>query len=71
MPTTKLQTHAVASKFALKQVEVDLIGGPAPSQAVAVSLVELEARRSARRPLTASRHGLEIICGSSCETGAQ
>lgn len=61
---------APLSNFDLKNTRVNLIQSPA-SQSAFVSLNELEAARSARRPVSASKHGLEVICGGSCETGAQ
>jgi hypothetical protein len=60
----------VANKFALKEVEVvlspcrELDGG-------AVTLEELERIRTGQSTLSASKYGLEAICGASCETGAQ
>lgn len=35
------------------------------------SLAELEASRVEKQAPTASKYGLEAICGASCETGAQ
>lgn len=71
MFTTNYQTPGIASKFDLKEVEVRLISGRMPTQLAEISLVALEAIRATRRVMPASRHGLEVICGSSCETGAQ
>lgn len=36
-----------------------------------MSIVELEAMRTRRPAISASKHGLETVCGASCETGAQ
>ncbi|GAA4789119.1 hypothetical protein [Lysobacter hankyongensis] len=62
---------APISNFDLKNTRVDLIQSSATAQSAFVSLNELEAARSSRRPVSASKHGLEVICGGSCETGAQ
>lgn len=36
-----------------------------------ISLEALEAMRTQRSSIPASKYGLETICGASCETGAQ
>jgi hypothetical protein len=36
-----------------------------------ISLESLEIGRTMRSTIPASKHGLENICGASCETGAQ
>jgi hypothetical protein len=55
--------------FARKHQSVDLLGRR--SQQVTMSLSDLEGMRAHRVSVPASRHGLETICGASCETGAQ
>lgn len=56
------------SNFDLKDRFVDL----RPHKSATVrSITELEMMRAEGRPVTASKHGLEVICGASCETGAQ
>jgi hypothetical protein len=64
-------TGNVSSRFHLKNVAVDLIQDRTRTMSAEISLQELESMRSARRVVPASKHGLEIICGGSCETGAQ
>lgn len=58
------------SKFNLKHMSVDLIRRPAIPARAEVSTEALEAVRTARQSVPASKHGLEVICGASCETGA-
>jgi hypothetical protein len=60
---------STSTGFARKHQSVDLIGRR--SQQVSMSLSDLEGMRSHRVSVPASRHGLETICGASCETGAQ
>jgi hypothetical protein len=57
-----------SNNFDLKAQYADL--APASARA-ALSLKDLEARRVSGSTLTASKYGLEVICGASCETGAQ
>ncbi|MFD9332949.1 hypothetical protein ACFWBF_00780 [Streptomyces sp. NPDC060028] len=59
-----------SSAFALKEAEVQLVPAPRPRQ-VPYTLSELEQLRVGSGPVSASKHGLESICGASCETGAQ
>jgi hypothetical protein len=59
------------SNFDLKNISVNLIPPQAESQVAFLSVQELEAVRAERRAVPASKHGLEVICGGSCETGAQ
>ena len=62
---------AVINGFELKTVAVELLpSGSAPERAT-MALAELEAMRTRRQSLPASKHGLETICGASCEVGAQ
>jgi len=44
--------------------KADLVNAP-------ISLEALELGRTMRSAIPASKHGLENICGASCETGAQ
>ena len=55
--------------FGLKNEFVDLL--PQRWTAQGVTLEQLELNRTTRRAVPASKHGLEVICGASCETGAQ
>jgi hypothetical protein len=59
------------SNFDLKFQSVDLITGNDASKSTPLGLRELEAIRVGEAPVPASKHGLEVICGASCETGAQ
>jgi hypothetical protein len=56
------------SNFDLKTRYVDL---QTPLARSVRSIRELDALRVAAKPVSASKHGLEVICGASCETGAQ
>jgi hypothetical protein len=56
--------------FNLKNVEVALIPESQPAQRADVSMDELEAMRVGRPAVPASKNGLEVICGASCEIGA-
>lgn len=58
-----------SNNFGLKHQNVDL--SPRPSTSKVNTLRELESARVSNAPVTASRNGLEVICGASCETGAQ
>jgi hypothetical protein len=55
--------------FNLKNVAVDLIPEHATEQ-VEISMTDLEAMRAERPAVPASKNGLEVICGGSCEIGA-
>jgi hypothetical protein len=55
--------------FNLKNVEVDLIP-ESTAQRADLSVEELEAMRVSRPAVPASKNGLEVICGASCEIGA-
>jgi hypothetical protein len=55
--------------FNLKNVAVDLIPEHAPERAE-ISMADLEAMRVERPAVPASKNGLEVICGGSCEIGA-
>jgi hypothetical protein len=64
-PNPAAQTH----NFNLKNVDVELIPEPRVERAE-LSIEELEAMRASRPAVPASKHGLEVICGGSCEIGA-
>ena len=57
-----------SSNFDLKTQYVDL---HTRGVAKTLSVKELEALRAEASAVPASKHGLEVICGASCETGAQ
>ena len=64
-------TSVQSSNFDLKKELVELIPAGAESLHVTMSIGELEAMRTAGVAVPASRNGLEVICGASCETSAQ
>ena len=55
--------------FNLKNVAVELIPEPR-TQRAELSVEQLEAMRVHRPTVPASKNGLEVICGASCEIGA-
>jgi len=65
-------TLAVQStNFGLKNEIVELIPSAAAGMTVMLGVRDLEAFRTAGAFVPASKHGLETICGASCETSAQ
>lgn len=58
------------NNFDLKQQFVELIRLEGTPGRASISMESLEAMRTARPAIPASKHSLEIICGASCETGA-
>jgi hypothetical protein len=56
--------------FNLKNVAVELIPEQHTAQRATLSVEELEAMRVGRPAVPASKNGLEVICGASCEIGA-
>lgn len=58
-----------SNNFELKQQFADL--SPSIRSSKSMSMQTLEARRVSGASIPASRNGLEVICGASCETGAQ
>lgn len=66
----KQELSTVHSNFDLKKMPVNLISSP-KSIAASLTIGELEAFRATRHAVSASKHGLEVLCGASCETGAQ
>ena len=65
---TKIAT-LMQSNYDLKRNEEALFEKKVSS--VTMSLNELELIRTSKEGITASKYGLESICGVSCETGAQ
>jgi hypothetical protein len=55
--------------FNLKNEAVELIPEPRTERAD-LSIEQLEAMRVSRPAVPASKNGLEVICGGSCEIGA-
>lgn len=69
-----MQTEIAAqieSNFNLKNLSVELVPSARSAERAVMSVRDLEALRTERRSVPASKHGLETICGASCETGAQ
>jgi hypothetical protein len=60
-----------SSNFDLKTQDVALAPSRSRTGGVTMSVRELEALRTERNTVPASKHGLEAITGASCETGAQ
>ncbi|QMU71827.1 hypothetical protein [Streptacidiphilus sp. P02-A3a] len=60
-----------STKFNLKNEVVELIAGSGVAERALLSVADLEAMRTLRAAVPASKHGLEAITGASCETGAQ
>lgn len=60
-----------SSNFNLKNEVVELVSPGRPAERAFVTIGDLEAMRTTRAAVPASKHGLEAICGASCETGAQ
>ena len=56
--------------FNLKNEAVELIPESRPAERAELSIEELEAMRASRPAVPASKNGLEVICGGSCEIGA-
>ena len=59
------------NNFNLKNVAVELVPTSTSSTRAFIAIETLEAMRTQRRSVPASKNGLETICGASCETGAQ
>ena len=67
---TEQKPAVVNPNFNLKNVAVELIPESSPAQRADLSVEELEAMRVSRPAVPASKNGLEVICGASCEIGA-
>jgi hypothetical protein len=71
--TAKMTNEAIAvvqSNFNLKNVPIELIHTGCRSVQTFKTIEALEAMRTERPAVPASKHGLETICGASCEVGA-
>lgn len=66
-----VSTAVQSTNFNLKNETVELIAGVGAAAPSVVSVSDLEAMRTLRPAVPASKHGLEAITGASCETGAQ
>jgi hypothetical protein len=71
MVKTQETFAVIQNNFNLKNVVVELVPADRPASRAAMALEDLEAIRIGRRAVPASKHGLETVCGASCETGAQ
>lgn len=58
-----------SSGFALKNVQIDLIRRKNDGLEE-MAAADLELLRVQKPAIPASKYGLEVICGPSCETGA-
>jgi hypothetical protein len=66
----KTSAEVQSDFFNLKNVSVELVPiAPRPERAF-LTIGELEGMRTKRPAVPASKHGLETICGASCEIGA-
>jgi hypothetical protein len=65
---TQFKEVAVQSNYALKNSKKDLIQNSLTHHQI--SLSTLEEIRTSKKGISASKFGLEVICGASCETGA-
>lgn len=68
---TEVQTLTQSSNFNLKNEVVELVRARGKAERTFVAIEDLEAMRTNRPAIPASKHSLEAICGASCETGAQ
>ena len=66
-----VSTLVQSSNFGLKSQAVELIRTAGTARTVQLGVAELEAFRTGTSVVPASKNGLEVICGASCETGAQ
>ncbi|MFI7537273.1 hypothetical protein [Streptosporangium sp. NPDC049376] len=66
-----VSTAVQSTNFDLKHELVELIPSGSVAGHLAMSIGDLEAMRTQRAFVPASKNGLEVICGASCETGAQ
>ncbi|MEV0642225.1 hypothetical protein AB0I77_46395 [Streptomyces sp. NPDC050619] len=66
-----VSTAVQSSNFNLKNELVELIPSGDVAEHATLSVRALEEFRTAGAFVPASKHGLEVITGASCETGAQ
>ena len=60
-----------SSAFMRKHETVELFRDRHLAERASIAIEDLETMRTSSPALSASKHGLETICGASCETGAQ
>lgn len=62
----------IHSNFDLKKLAIDdLVRSSRAPEHIIMTIEELEYMRTNILRVPASKYGLEVICGASCETGAQ
>ena len=66
----KTSAEVQADLFNLKNVSVELVPVARRSARAFLTVGDLEVTRTQRPAVAASKHGLETICGASCEIGA-
>lgn len=66
----KTSAQVSSDLFGLKNVPVELVPVAPRAERASLTIAELEAMRTKRPAVPASKHGLEVICGASCEIGA-
>jgi hypothetical protein len=71
MPSLDPRNATIKTNFDLKNTAVDLVPTGTIAKRVRISIDDLENMRTSGRAVPASKHGLELICGASCDTGAQ
>jgi hypothetical protein len=64
---SSVQEPAVRDSLKFTNLHVET----SPDRIQCLTLQALESFRVARQVVPASKHGLEVLCGGSCETGAQ
>jgi hypothetical protein len=67
---TKTKAEVQSDLFNLKNMSVKLVPVELSLEQANLTVQELESMRTERPGIPASKHGLEILCGASCETGA-
>jgi len=70
MEQLKTAAKVQTDRFNLKNVSVTLVPQAPRTERAFLALDDLEAIRTQRPAVPASKHGLETICGASCEIGA-
>jgi hypothetical protein len=66
------QASVPGGNFNAKNVQLEMVRRAQPlCGSLFVAIENLEAMRTHQEPVPASKHQLEVICGASCETGAQ
>ncbi len=66
----KTSAEVQTDLFNLKNMSVELVPVAPRSERTFLTVRDLESMRTKRPTVPASKHGLETICGASCEIGA-